>query len=681
MATEVNNTATSSQVPGQFPFALNGTPYQLAEMPTHATLPKQRDVFTAADEGDERSFNQDGYWLRNQRDWGFGAGQPHFDEQDSARPRNRFWHSLFLDIWDDERGLALLPQTDTWIDIETEASPGNWTADLELFEAAGSIAYVTNDEVNWWDGAAWVASTQPGNGQDVTSLVTRGSTGYASRGSGANQVPRSGTVGAAFGVWSNFGTETPDRLWIANGKLIATEAHEVYELDSVGALLGTKRPHPSGAGTWVSVVGSSRGIFAAHNQSTAAGGESAVWWIGIDSSGQLDVPVVAATMPIGETINQIIAWADLVIICTSRGVRVAVATTGQSGASELVVGSTIELTVDAGTVYTESLEGCLGAAIYGPYLYFLWSGFRDPCNTSLVYAGLGRMRLDRSIRPDVIEPPFATDRMVVASTQPKSVVVLDGNPVFTLGDSGFSYRDNTSGNVQLTGWLESGWVRFGTYSAKVWSAGLLGVYNLDQAGDEVSMSVIDRAMNEFAIGTADLNSGIQAGPFDMNLLDVDLNVRLKMAVTTANQGDPENHPRLRYWQISAVPAPARVEEITVVIDATTAPEDKFGGQHHQTPLFIYNTLKGLESSGEYVVAQFGERQLDMRIDNVAVIANDLHDQQSFQHLDGNGWFEGNIRVRLLSRDTLFQIPEIVLFPSSGYDARGEGTGYDNQVYT
>ena len=286
-----------------------------------------------------------------------------------------------------------------------------------------NLEYSTNN------GTSWTAISNPCGG-DIFALASDGLNVYAAgNAGGSSEVQRiQGTaVTAASGtghVWTLTGMAATDGVWFANGYLIASDGSRLTWLPSTAdesSAYDIASSTFSQVTTWSSVIGTPVGIYAAGNQ----GNQGRIYYIGInDSTVALDVPVLAAPLPEGETINVLSEYGGVILIGTNKGFRLA--QTGQRG------------TLSFGPLVT--IDN--GVSVVEPQGEFVWFGWRNYEGNS----GLGRISLKEFTEPLV--PAYATDLMRDSTDADVQGVIttFDDRRLFTISGVG-AFREHASNYV------------------------------------------------------------------------------------------------------------------------------------------------------------------------------------------------------------------------------------------
>jgi hypothetical protein len=188
-----------------------------------------------------------------------------------------------------------------------------------------------------------------------------------------------------------------------------------------------------------------------------AGGLSFIGAIQPDAStngATLAPPTWASALPYGEQINAIAYNAGSILLGTSLGVRTG---TDANANGIFNVNPIIEA---PGSV--------LCTAAWAQYQYFGWSNYnpQEPwAPTRPILAGLGRADLSQYTEPGV--PAYATDAMGSTAGVTTQVVMMSGQPYFVTLNAGTYNLYGQDGKVVASGWLEPGWVRYGTLENKI----------------------------------------------------------------------------------------------------------------------------------------------------------------------------------------------------------------------
>jgi hypothetical protein len=312
--------------------------------------------------------------------------------------------------------------------------------------------------------------------------------------------------------------------------------------------------HPNASFDFVDSCSGQNAIYAGGN----AGQTAIIYKITVKSDGTLDVPVVAAELPLGETLSSLTGYLGYVVIGTSKGVRLA---TADSNAN-LVIGPVLET--------TSAVKCGVGD---GKYIWYGWTNF-DADST-----GLGR--LDLSELNGVNEPAYASDLMVTQQGAVNAVVNWNGTRIFTVAGEGV-YREST--DLCSEGYLVSGVWRWGIPDRKF-------LPRFDTRTKPLAGSIV----TSFSFDSAsyiDLPAVNGSGSTDKTTIapqtgfsDIAIKLTLKRSTTSNTAG-----PTLTRWQARAYAAPirARIMSVPVIL------HHKLNVQGREYFLDVEQELKYLE---------------------------------------------------------------------------------------
>jgi len=250
--------------PASLPVEIDGTQFLIdTRQYRRTTVPALREQRDTSKEPGENTLDTSGAWTRSQTDWSYGAGQTHFDLDDSDR--RRFSTSSGIDPWTKGQ-ITLLNSTEQKVSVTDD--------DLNLQSvnddvSGNTFAYYSDGQnlkyTSAWTGASWSASTAD-MGYDVKDFTSDGSYVYAAFGSTAairrvavnNSTYDSGWGGSAVNA---------EIIGVVSGRFIGALGGNIFELDVNGAKASSSLDYTAtlGATTWVSFTSGPSGIFAAAN--------------------------------------------------------------------------------------------------------------------------------------------------------------------------------------------------------------------------------------------------------------------------------------------------------------------------------------------------------------------------------------------------------------------------------
>ena len=326
-----------------------------------ATVDPIREGFDTQGTPGEQSLNQAGVWKRTRTDWEFGAGQREADMAESEQ--RKFNTSTGINPWT-KGELSLHKATDlAWSGLTND----------NLYMATTTVSdtdyiYVSNGSDVLATSNSFGAATTLAAGATVSGVASDGINAYAST---SAKVQRFSALTMPTSVantdyWTIANT---DGVWVANGYLITAVDSRLTVLSPGSAPstdLDITSTSFSQVTTWVSVIGTSTGIYAAGNQ----GNRGRIYHIGInDSTGSLRTPVIAAELPHGETINALSEYSGVLCLGTSLGIRLA--------QMSLTGGNTFGGSATGFIQYGPRINITNGVQVFDSQAEFIWFGWED----------------------------------------------------------------------------------------------------------------------------------------------------------------------------------------------------------------------------------------------------------------------------------------------------------------
>ena len=602
------------------------------------TIDPIRQGFDTVGQPGEQSLNQAGVWKRSRNDWELGAGQREADSPESGL--RRFHTSLGIDPWTKneiklhKNTESSEASTETNLLLTTATVSGTPDVNYIYMANGANLEYYTNN------GTSWTAISNPCGG-DIFALASDGLNVYAAgNAGGSSEVQRiQGTaVTAASGtghVWTLTGMAETDGVWFANGYLIASDGSRLTWLPSTAdesSAYDIASSTFSQVTTWSSVIGTPVGIYAAGNQ----GNQGRIYYIGInDSTVALDVPVLAAPLPEGETINVLSEYGGVILIGTNKGFRLA--QTGQRG------------TLSFGPLVT--IDN--GVSVVEPQGEFVWFGWRNYEGNS----GLGRISLKEFTEPLV--PAYATDLMRDSTDADVQGVIttFDNRRLFTISGVG-AFREHDS-NYVASGTITEGRFRWGITELKVPVSGDIR-HNALTTGQSVTLTVTsDDAQTDTitsnTVGKStpvDVDGNPNVQPFD------NVDGEYIIPSLTINRGDTTltETPTVFRWTVRAIPMPFVAEVITLPIILTTQTEHE--DRHIWQDVYEeYNYIKSLLEKRALALFIMGAEVKNVYVAGVGYDQGAIgkwSDSQQRKYVEGYGrdrWVEGVLTVQLITVQT------------------------------
>jgi hypothetical protein len=318
--------------------------------------------------------------------------------------------------------------------------------------------------------------------------------------------------------------------------MVAGKGAEKHKIWNIRTAPGSSENNPSAlfshANTdfeWVGFAGGQNQIYCAGH----AGNKSMIYKTAVKADGTaLDIPTVAAELPLGEIVTTIDAYLGFVIIGLTTGLRFC----SSDSDGNLVVGPLIE----TGTSVS-------AFAAIGPYLYFGWTNY-DATST-----GIGRLDIGTQISAN--QPAYASDLMADVQGEVVDIHEFGGGVVFTVAGHG-AYRPHPTNKV-ASGYLNSGIYRWGVPDAKF-------IPKWDLRTEPLNGTVnFEVSLNDGSFLTVGIDSiqGSSESTFD-GLEDKVFEAEAKITMIRSGT-DSTKGPVLTRWMARAYAAPLRSQIFSV----------------------------------------------------------------------------------------------------------------------
>ena len=621
------------------PVELDGVAYAVdTRQYSRTTVPALREQRDTSKEPGENTLDTTGAWVRSQTDWSLGAGQEHFDLDDSDR--RRFESSSGVDPWT-KGELSLLPITEEKLN-QTGTNLKVHRIGTYLYMAYGSVlAWVSNATTASFtisgSNSIDFSTSTPSRSGNITDFHSDGTYVYVAFGN-SDKIARCSINSTTVDSWPTSGTQKADIIEVSAGRLIGATASDanIFELNANGQKFsGSLDYTPQLAQTqWQSITGGPSGVFAAANTDNTG----TVYHIDVDpADGTLKTPVISGQLPHGEEINEILAYGEVLVMATSKGLRTSLIDT-QSGA--VTIGPVID---DGGAANSLEADG-----------RFVWWGG----SSGQIY------RADLTKFTDTLVPAFASDLVSTGGTGNVSSIarVSDKTYFAAIGDG--VYGESGTGVKVATGTLTIGEVSWSTVVPK-----LLRSVQVRQDRAQYTFGPVDYRQSgaDYRHDTysyrgdpiASFLGGIQFGATnDNNVTDTltlsqgvssdftfasQSSVSYKFVITmTRSTDDTTIGPIIADWQTTCVATPKRVDEIIVpiVLRRNVLTSRNSGAPLLYDPNAVFTSLRNRMEAGVTVDYYEGSRAEKVTIERISMQPERLSD-------DGS-WFEGTLIVRLLT---------------------------------
>ncbi len=575
-----------------------------------ATVDPIRQGFDTQGSPGEQSLNQAGVWKRSRDDWELGAGQREADTPESGS--RQYYESTGVNPWVNNE-LTLLKDT------ELAWSDGSTNLYMATAKSGGtSYAYMCdgpNIQASSNSFGSATAITNP-CGNDILGIASDGTNIFVA---GNGKVVK--VTGTTFTSPGADGTDywtlaNVDDVWVASGYLIASVDDRLTVLSS-GSVASTSGDIAGSdfnkVDSWVSVVGAPVGIFAAGNQ----GVQGRIFYIGINDSTLAPVaPVIAMELPAGETVNVISEYAGLLIIGTSKGIRLGKI----EGQGFVSFGSLLEISGGVNYLLPQ-----------GEFVYFNWDNYVSPFD-STDRSGLGRVSLDELT--GLLTPAYASDIMVTGTTAALQGIVMDqGNLLFSISGAGV-YKEST--NYLSTGSINEGRFRWGVTELKAPVSVELRHSSL-AASESVAITVTSDDTTTATI-TSDTDGTYTSGIKSISGVTGEY---ITPTITLTGAGSTAT-PTLHRWTVRAIPMPfvAEIIQLPVILTTQTQYDNR---DVYQDTWNDYTYIRSLLEDRALVTFTMGDESKTVYVAGVA------YEQGSIgKWSDDNGWFEGVLTVSVVT---------------------------------
>jgi hypothetical protein len=520
-----SGTGSTQLVPYLYPVAINGRPYMIDTKSNDFGRQfdaRVRDSVDQSAEPGESAINPQGLWRRSQSSWHYGAGQTYSDTADAEA--YRFRTSKGVNVWD--RGkLSLLPAT-TRAYESTASNLYMATADGRIYGTEGQTVRYTSD----WTTFTTVTGT---NASNLYSITSDGYNVFFSYADGDIDQTNAGTSAA-----SNYitGIEAGVVAYVRGRLMVAGQGTDKQKIWNITTAPGSSANNPTSLYThpntnfnWVGFAGGQNQIYCAGY----AGNKSLIYKTAVKPDGTaLDIPTVAAELPLGEIVTNIQAYLGFVVIGLTTGLRFC----SSDSDGNLVVGPLIE---------TGTSVNAFSAI--GQYLYFGWTNY-DSTST-----GIGRLDIGTQISTN--QPAYASDLMADVQGTVVDIHEFDGGVVFTVAGYG-AYRPHPT-NLVASGTLESGIYRWGVPDTKFIPKWDLRTEPLDGT---VAISVAADSEEFETVGTQTVENSLEStfDGFETKVFEAEARLTLTRSATDSTVG-----PVVTRWLGRAYAAPLRSQIFSV----------------------------------------------------------------------------------------------------------------------
>jgi len=481
-----------------------------------------RDSVDQSAEPGESAINPQGLWRRSQSSWHYGAGQTYSDTADAEA--YRFRASKGVNVWN--RGeISLLPAT-TQAYSSAQSNLYMTTANGRIYGTEGQTVRYTSD----WTTFTTVTGT---NASNLYSITSDGYNVFFSYADGDIDQTNAGTSAA-----SNYitGIEAGVVAYVRGRLMVAGQGSDSQKIWNITTTPGSSANNPSALFThpnvnfnWVGFAGGQNQIYCAGY----SGNKSLIYKTAVKPDGTaLDIPTVAAELPLGEIVTNIDAYLGFVVIGLTTGLRFC----SSDSDGNLVVGPLIETGTSVNAF-----------AAIGPYLYFGWTNY-DTTST-----GIGRLDIGTQIATN--QPAYASDLMADVQGTVVDIHEYDNEVVFTVAGYG-AYRPHPT-NLVASGTLDSGIYRWGVPDTK-----FIPKWDLrtEPLHGTVALSVASDSGDFRSVGTQTVENSLEStfDGFESKVFEAEARLTLSRSDTDSSKG-----PTVTRWLGRAYAAPLRSQIFSV----------------------------------------------------------------------------------------------------------------------
>lgn len=561
-----------------------------------------RQLVDQGNQPGEQSFGNQGVWKRTQSDFVLGQGQPFFDQEDEAN-RRRYRAGRGFDPLSNRRTLT---------------RTANWNND-HSFTASSTYKRLLRTPSNFW----WAAGTTIGRSSSLTAVANTAVTGapaavtdmtyfdqYVYTAHGASGVYRGSATGTSVASWA--GSIPTTVLNAESGRLLGGYNNELFEISSTPTKI-TVYTHPDTQFAWRCFATGTAGIYAAG----ATALKSEIHLVGVlDATGALAPPFPVAQLPAGELVNDMVFFGGFLVVCTTKGVRVAQTT--QAG---LIQYGPL---LDFGNVR--------GAVFDGRFCYVGVDNlptFNDP--------GVIALSLERFTAP--LTPAYAAVHHGPAAAGVFHDITSADGRIVGLIDAGSNSNKVwfTGTTYSQTAEFWSGVITYGTPEAKVPSSIEL-TFDALPSGATLTISAYTQQGGTLLGSTTVSTAGETTATLT---LTADAREGFELYLSASGTASGVSISR---WTTRAIPAPATVtQEIIVPLIVSTKVLDDQGQEHHLDTLDEWEYLAGLQTARTPVTFTFGAVSEQVYVDQVGVDPDGWHTWNTERT-----WPDGTIYVRLLT---------------------------------
>lgn len=560
-----------------YDIAIGGAPFFIAasdKYPYHReTASYKRQQLDLTQQPGEQTF--EGWWLRSQSSWHFGAGIDYLEPLQGENVIYRFKKSVGIDSWTPGK-LTLLSKVTPVAEVSDN---------INLIGAIDSnnvsCVFLSDDDVLKRITSTGTVSTitYGGTGSNITSLTQDGTSYYAANATGIYKGTLTGGTGSK--VWDTGSTKVIIG-WVKQ-RLFAGIGASLYELTGTGPTLPTATyTHPNTNWTWTSIAEGPNAIYV----SGFAGTASAIYKLTIsDTNGgvpTLTSAVTAADFPDEEHVTSIgVYLGKYMLIGTNKGVRVGII----SNDGSIVYG---------GLTYEHTNNTHVTSFAFEDRF-----AYATVTNDIDGKSGLVRIDLSQPVSDGIYA--WANDLSSGTTGFCRGVCFIGetGRLAFVVADDYLYFQHPTE--LVESGYIDTGAIRYNTLEKKHFKLVKVRVGN--PLNGAVGLSVITKDGNVNGIITIP-NDSVADQDFSTNLVDPQEQLAFRFTLYR-NSGDATLGAEVVGFQTKALPANKRTRSIAIPLMCYDYEQDRNGvvSGYDGRAWNRLSALETIESEGNTVMVQ------------------------------------------------------------------------------
>jgi len=588
-----------------YDIAVGGIPFVLATNDSRQylrqTAPFRKDQFDNGNEPGEQSLT--GWWLRSQQSFHSGTGIRFFDPATTDENGHyRFSDSKGVNVWSKGQVTLLKDVTEGHVvttPIQTNGRSLQQSRSIKWNSTSGVLLHdgydVDKIDVTDPTNPVHFIDYNSGTAYPVYGICDDGSYAYwVTNTSGAGNkltVIKKPLTGSSASTADEVTMFTSPSIVVSNAvmeyvkeRIIMCVNDKVYEFSSSASAMPTAiYTHPSSSYVYTSIAASGAAIYTAGYN----GIQSTIHKYTLSSTGTLPTltnAIVAAELPVGEVVHKIHYYLGYMLIGTSKGVRVAVV-------------SDTDGSLNYGPLIVQTTQPCYDFATRDKYVWCATGADGDA----------GVIRIDLGTELETLRFAYANDLYSsgVTGYQTTSCAFADGTErlIFTTANDGTNnghvYVEHAS-NLAPSGYLTTGWIRFGTLEPKNYKRllgrgdftyGSVTMYTVKRNGD-----LYDHITYDSSIPSTEVTTTQPEGSHEYLAYKFSFN----RDATTASQG-----PIFQGYQAKATIATPRQRLIRFYVYCMDLETDKYNSQFGYAGRGFEKmlALEDMEESGDIVTFQ------------------------------------------------------------------------------